>query len=413
MSAITKTAKTDSKVSSRNHLEGCVPRLRFPGFKGEWSTAPLRHFFTKSKSRNKDFRVNNVITNSAEYGLVAQSEFFDKDIAIEENTESYYIIHKGDFVYNPRKSKAAPFGPFNRYEKIEDGIVSPLYTCLNPLSNINNDYLAWYFRGSVWHRYVYDNGSQGARHDRVNMTDDLLFGIPIRYPQSKEQAHIADFLFTLESRIIAQRRLVELLKKHKRGLIRSVFSRKLSTGEKWYKYRLDEIAEVNPSTINLPDKFLYIDLESVSDGVWHEKKIIQKSDAPSRAQRVVSVGDILFQMVRPYQQNNLHISTSSELPVVASTGYAQIRTNQNSSFLYWLLHSPEFLKKVLVRCTGSSYPAINSTDLKEIYISIPSIESQNRYAQILNDISQKCIAEELVISKLETLKNGLLQQLFI
>ena len=176
---------------------------------------------------------------------------------------------------------------------------------------------------------------------------------------------------------------------------------------------MDEIAEVNPTTSLLPNEFLYIDLESVSDGVWHDKKIIHRENAPSRAQRVVSVGDILFQTVRPYQQNNLHITTSCEKPIVASTGYAQIRTCQNSSFLYWLLHSSEFLKKVLVRCTGSSYPAINSSDLKEIYISIPPIKSQNRYAQILNNVSQKCIAEEAVISQLENLKRGFLQHLFV
>ena len=67
---------------------------------------------------------------------------------------------KGDFVYNPRKSNTAPFGPFNRYTLSERGIISPLYTCLVLQADINPSYLAWYFRSDAWHRYIYDNGSQ-------------------------------------------------------------------------------------------------------------------------------------------------------------------------------------------------------------------------------------------------------------
>jgi type I restriction enzyme S subunit len=118
-------------------------------------------------------------------------------------------------------------------------------------------------------------------------------------------------------------------------------------------------------------------------------------------------------MVRPYQQNNLHITSSYDKPIVASTGYAQIRTSQNPSFIYWLLHSRTFLRKVLLRCTGSSYPAINSSDLKEIYVSIPPLEDQDQYARALNSISQKCNIEESLVCHLENLKSGLLQQMFV
>jgi type I restriction enzyme, S subunit len=140
----------------------------------KWDIVELRDLFTKVARRNREGKIKNVITNSAEFGLIPQRDFFDKSIAVDGNTDGYYVIRTGDFVYNPRKSTTAPFGPFNRYTGIEDGIISPLYTCLVPKGKANPEYLAWYFRSTAWHRYVYDNGSQGARHDRVNMTDDLL-----------------------------------------------------------------------------------------------------------------------------------------------------------------------------------------------------------------------------------------------
>ena len=84
--------------------------------------------------------LKNVITNSAEYGLIPQRDFFDKDIAVEGNTENYYVIENEDFVYNPRKSITAPYGPFNRYTLKDQGIISPLYTCLVLKVNINPSY---------------------------------------------------------------------------------------------------------------------------------------------------------------------------------------------------------------------------------------------------------------------------------
>lgn len=72
-----------------------------------------------------------MISNSAQYGLVKQSDFFDRDIANDVNIDGYYVIRKDDFVYNPRKSSIAPYGPIQRYEYNEAGVVSPLYLCFS------------------------------------------------------------------------------------------------------------------------------------------------------------------------------------------------------------------------------------------------------------------------------------------
>ena len=190
----------------------------------KWNVVELRNLFSKVVRRNKDGRVKNVITNSAEFGLIPQRDFFDKSIAVEGNTDGYYIIHTGDFVYNPRKSTAAPFGPFNRYTGTEDGIISPLYTCLVPNEKADPEYLAWYFRSTAWHRYVYDNGSQGARHDRVNMTDDLLFGIPVLLPPIAVQEKIAKCLNAIDARWSSANKVLAHLEKMKRGLLQQLFA---------------------------------------------------------------------------------------------------------------------------------------------------------------------------------------------
>ena len=188
-----------------------------------FETVQLSAIFKKISRRNSNEEIKNVITNSAEYGLIPQRDFFDKDIAVDGNTSNYDVIEHGDFVYNPRKSNTAPYGPFNRYEREERGIISPLYTCLVLQADIEPSYLVWYFKSDAWYRYIYDNGSQGVRYDRVSMTDGLLMGIPVIIPSKEAQLKIAKLLDCLESRFQTELSQYESLKSIRVALLQQLF----------------------------------------------------------------------------------------------------------------------------------------------------------------------------------------------
>jgi len=178
----------------------------------------------------------------------------------------------------------------------------------------------------------------------------------------------------------------------------------------WEKTNLGEISEINPSNSSLPERFVYIDLESVSNGQLLQENFINKSDAPSRAQRILNKSDILFQIVRPYQKNNLFFD--KEGLYVASTGYAQIRTKQNSQFVFQYLHFQKFVDKVIKSCTGTSYPAINSSDLSKIEISLPSLPEQQKIASFLMAVDDKLHTLKKKKAGLERYKKGVTQKFF-
>ena len=122
--------------------------------------------------------------------------------------------------------------------------------------------------------------------------------------------------------------------------------------------------------------------------------------------------DILFQTVRPYQQNN-YFFTGNNIPTVASTGYAQIKAKINPYYLYQLLHSKSFLNEVLLRCTGSSYPAINGNDLKDITISYSSdLFEQEKISNLFKYIDSIIEKQQQLIDKLKLYKRGVLSSLF-
>ena len=180
----------------------------------------------------------------------------------------------------------------------------------------------------------------------------------------------------------------------------------------WEEKRLDSLSLINPKPGDLPEVFSYIDLESVKNGVLLQEKIIKKEEAPSRAQRLLEEKDILFQTVRPYQRNNYFFNSKS--PTVASTGYAQFRVNKNNypSFLYQYLYTNNFVKNVLDRCSGTSFPAISTNDLLEICLHIPSLPEQQKIADFLSNVDSIITAETKILNALQKKKKALMQKLF-
>jgi type I restriction enzyme S subunit len=183
--------------------------------------------------------------------------------------------------------------------------------------------------------------------------------------------------------------------------------------EGWKEKPLKAAAEINPANGGLPESFVYIDLESVDAGELKAKDRISRVGAPSRAQRLVERGDIIYQVVRPYQRNNLLCEFDHDENYVASTGYAQLRANDNNRFLYQSIHTDFFVGRVIAKCTGSNYPAINSSDLAEIHLPIPpSLPEQQKIADFLSSLDELIAAQARKAEALKTHKKGLMQQLF-
>lgn len=178
----------------------------------------------------------------------------------------------------------------------------------------------------------------------------------------------------------------------------------------WSVTTLQKDCIVNPTNEKIADKFVYVDLESVKQGQLYKYQILTKDNAPSRAQRVLHTDDILFQCVRPYQMNNYMVKgTMSDIQWVASTGYAQIRTQTDyPAFLYYVLNTSKYNKAVMVRCTGSSYPAINSEDLSKIPFYKCGIAEQKKIADFLSLLDERIATQNKVIEDLKKLKSAII-----
>ncbi|WP_373765917.1 restriction endonuclease subunit S, partial [Jeotgalibaca porci] len=180
----------------------------------------------------------------------------------------------------------------------------------------------------------------------------------------------------------------------------------------WEQRKLGEIAQFNPKS-QLPDEFEYVDLESVvgTNLVLHRTE--NKETAPSRAQRLAKIGDVFYQTVRPYQKNNYLYDLSYD-NYVFSTGYAQLRPYGNSYFLLSRVQDDRFVNNVLDRSTGTSYPAINSTDLAQIELTIPKEnEEEHKIGSFFKSLDNTITLHQRELELLKQTKKAFLQKMFV
>ena len=191
-----------------------------------WEQRKLGEIANKVTKKNQDAVVTEVFTNSAEFGIISQRDFFDKDIANAENINSYYVVEPDDFVYNSRISTTAPFGPIKRNKLEKTGAMSPLYYVFKP-HDIDLTYLEGFFQTTRWHAFMKFNGNSGARSDRFAITDKIFNKMPISMPQDiDEQRMIGMFLTELDHLITLHQRKCNETKELKKFMLQKMFPKK-------------------------------------------------------------------------------------------------------------------------------------------------------------------------------------------
>lgn len=170
-----------------------------------WEQRKLSEIADKVTEKNAGLQYVETFTNSAEFGIISQRDFFDHDIAKLGSLDGYYIVKNEDFVYNPRISTSAPVGPINRNKLGRTGVMSPLYTVFRP-HDVDTTYLEHFFKCAYWHSFMNFNGDSGARSDRFSIKDDVFFQMPIPLPYIDEQRKIGELLTRLDHLITLHQR---------------------------------------------------------------------------------------------------------------------------------------------------------------------------------------------------------------
>ncbi|WP_243169593.1 restriction endonuclease subunit S [Eubacterium segne] len=202
--------------------EAKKPEIRFKGFNDDWEQCKLSDIADKVTEKNAGLQYIETLTNSAEFGIISQRDFFDHDISKMASLDGYYVVRNEDFVYNPRISVTAPVGPINRNKLGRTGVMSPLYTVFRP-HDIDTTYLEHFFKSNYWHSFMNFNGDSGARSDRFSIKDNVFFEMSIPTPDIEEQRRIGRYLTNFDHLITLHQRELEKMKYIKKSMLEKMF----------------------------------------------------------------------------------------------------------------------------------------------------------------------------------------------
>ncbi|WP_027964087.1 restriction endonuclease subunit S [Halalkalibacillus halophilus] len=200
-----------------------VPEVRFGGFHGEWNPVTLGSIVERITRKNKDLESTLPLTISAQFGLIDQNIFFNKQVA-SKDMSNYFLIKKGEFAYNKSYSQGYPLGVIRRLDLHEKGALSTLYIAFKPV-NVNSDFLLSYYNTNKWHREVMKRASEGARnHGLLNISPKDFFETELKLPSEiVEQQKIGEFFKKLDDTIAIHEKELDLLKETKKGFLQKMF----------------------------------------------------------------------------------------------------------------------------------------------------------------------------------------------
>lgn len=354
------------------------------------------------KNINSNFKIT--FTNSATKGVIKQSDFFEKEISNVENIAKYYVVQENDYIYNPRTSVSAPYGPINKSHFAEKGIVSPLYIVFRMDKDLEkNKYIENFFISSLWHRYVYQIANNGARHDRMNITINEFFDMPVPIPPTKEQQKIAEILMQCDKVIELYEQEIDELKSLKKAYLRKMFPqngknvpelRFAGFTDPWEQRKLKEFSKYVPSTLTVKDidengKY---DLYDANNWIGKIDKPLLDNDYISIIKDGAGVG-----RVRKLSKNTSILGTMGAI----------IPQNSDYNFLFYTLEKTDFTKLT----SGGTIPHIYFNQYGEEKFFIPSIFEQQVVGQYFVNLDNLITLHERKVEEQKNQKKSLMQLL--
>lgn len=342
----------------------------------EWEVVRFKKLFSRLTRRNTEHN-KNVLTISAQYGLISQEEFFNKTVA-SENTENYFLLNKGDFAYNKSYSNGYPFGAIKSLTKYDKGIVSPLYICFS-VSEENKfpEFYNQYFEAGKFNREINAYAQEGARnHGLLNIAVEDFFNSLLIKPPLTEQQKIAEILSTQDKVIELQQKRIDELKKLKKAYLSKMFPQKGSnipelrfkgfTGN-WEQHKLGECFDER-SERSAEGELISV---TISEGI---KKFAElgrhdnSSEDKSHYKRV-EIGDIAYNSMRMWQGASGYSNYSGILSPAYTVCVPHV--NVDSLFFSYMFKLPELIHTFEINSQGLTkdtwnlkFPAFSEIQIK-------------------------------------------------
>ena len=401
---------------------GKKPALRFKGFTDPWEQRKLSDIVEKVTEKNAGLQYIETFTNSAEFGIISQRDFFDHDISKIGSLDGYYVVHNEDFVYNPRISVTAPVGPINRNKLGRTGVMSPLYTVFRP-HDIDTTYLEHFFKSGYWHSFMNFNGDSGARSDRFSIKDSVFFEMPIPTPDIEEQKKIGEFLTQLDTLITLHQRKYEKLANIKKSMLDKMFPQNgASVPEIRFKGFTDPWEQRKVGTLieDYTEKTVTQNQYPVLTSSQQQGIVLQEDYF---ADRQVTTDNNVGYYVLPKGYFTYRSRSDTDVFVfnrnnIVDKGiisyYYPVFAPKSCDSNFLLRRLNHGIKKQLsMAAEGTGQKVLAHAKFKNMVVDVPSQSEQEKIGTILEELDTLITLHQRKLEKLQNIKKSCLEKMFV
>jgi type I restriction enzyme S subunit len=381
----------------------------------DWEVKTFQSIFERVTRKNT-VNNQNVLTISAQHGLVNQEDFFNKSVS-SEDLSGYILLNKGEFAYNKSYSNGYPMGAIKRLKKYDQGVVSSLYIYFKAIKD-EPEFYEHYFEAGMLNREIYKIAQEGARnHGLLNMSVIEFFkDLHVVKPPKMEQQKIAQILTTCDEVIVKQEKLVKEKKQLKKGLMQ-----KLLRGQVRFDGFHDEWKEIHLTQV-LKERKTYsekgLEFEHVS---LTKEGVVPKTERYERDQlvkdenkkyKITKLNDICY---NPANLKFGVICKNTYGDGIFSPIYVTFEAKKgfDINFLGHFLTWNDFIMKVRRFEEGTVYErmAVNPKDFLSFKTKLPSLSEQQKIAEVLSLADDEINLLKNELEELKLQKKALMQKL--
>jgi type I restriction enzyme S subunit len=405
-----------------------IPERRFPRYSEPWVYAPLSSVLKEHKIKNR--AGNDVFSVSMESGIVNQVEHLGRSFAAAD-TSHYNVGHRFDVVYTKSPLKAFPFGIVKQCKFDGEVALSPLYGVFTPKNPHVGLIIEAYFEAPERAQAFLSPLCQKGAKNTLQVTNATFLSGRMPLPKEEgEQQKIADCLALGDALIAAQRRKVEALRAHKKGLMQQLFPQEGETqprlrfpefegsGE-WEEKHLESLAKRGSGHTPSKSKPEYYDggvkWISLADSKRLDKGLISKTEIEISEEGIKNSSAVLHKAGSVLISRDAGIGKSAvmSIPMAVSQHFIVWTCCDRKLGNWFLYHLLQQSKPLFERAaTGSTIKTIGLQFFIDLRFRIPSRPEQQRIADCLTSLDDLIAAETRKLGMLKTHKKGLMQQIF-
>ena len=389
------------------------PQLRFEGFTDDWEQRKLKDIVNRVTRKNKNLESTLPLTISAQYGLVDQITFFNKQIA-SKDMSGYYLLQKGEFAYNKSYSKDFPWGAIKRLNMYDEGVLSTLYIAFLPFK-VNSDFLVSYYETDGWHKEVAIRAAEGARnHGLLNITAVDFFDTGLMIPPNNdEQQEIGGFFIELDHTITLHQRKLDLLKEQKKGFLQKMFPKNgakvpelrfAGFADDWEERKLGDVFSER-SERSSEGELISV---TINSGVVKASELDRKDNSSNDKSnyKKVEVGDIAYNSMRMWQG----ASGYSSYDGILSPAYTVIipKEGTDSKFFAYDFKRHDMIQTFKRNSQGLTSDTWNLKfpTLKSVKVMVPCMEEQTKISNFFERLDTTITLHQRKLDLLKEQKKG-------